>query len=395
MKQTVESARRWTPNVMRLKMNEGYRMRKHSLLFRSAAVAACTGLLATMWACTGDDSSPGDDGGGSSSSSSGSSGSSSSSGGSSGSSSGGTVGSSSSSGGSSSSGSSSGAGGSSGGSADAGRDSGSSSSSSGSSSGSSGANGGSDASNEAASDAARDSTVADSTVDGNGGDVVTADANDGAADAGRDQLAWCPSLDITFADYNPDGGVGPAICATETPNGLCPQERADTWANNVVGIAGDFLNLLYADCRIEAMGAPPVITSTEGADYLNQVTIWTLAFFGCPDPTQDLGPFNGFGLIPKSLSGHTFTTADVRLLEDMYVAGINQALTDNGSPILTVDQTTQVRASLVSWAASVLPTPSSTYSYSDPSTCASDGGAVVDAAGSDGGTDGSTDAGGG
>ena len=202
----------------------------------------------------------------------------------------------------------------------------------------------------------------------------------------------------------PDSGADAGICATQTPgNGTCG-DRASYWANSgfgSTGIASDFLNLFYADCRVDAMGSTPVLTPGEVSDYSEQITVWTLAFFGCPDPSQPLGPFNGFGLIPQPLVGHAFTTADVQLLEDMYVAGINQALSDNGAtpPALTDDQTTQVRASLESWASSVSPVTSPTYSYSDPSTCASDGGPIGEAgpdAESDGGTsEGSTDAGGG
>src|SRR6202142_4119049 len=275
-------------------MNEGYRMRRPSLMFRGAAAAACTGLIATMWACSGDDTAVGDDGGGSSSSSSsgGSSSSSGSGGSSSGSSSGsadaghdgGSSSSSSSSGGSSGWGSGSSSSGSSSGSADAGHDGGSSSSSGGSSSGSSGSDGGSDGSREAASDAARDSTVGDAEVDGGGGDATLADAGDAAADGGGTQLEWCPSLDVTWGLVAADAGGDAGICATVT-NNSCPDRAGDGWANAFPfggGIPGDLFTLLYADCRIEAMGSNPVLTSSDQTVYLNQVAVFTEAFFGCP-----------------------------------------------------------------------------------------------------------------
>jgi hypothetical protein len=132
------------------------------------------------------------------------------------------------------------------------------------------------------------------------------------------------------------------------------------------------------DCRVNAIGGPPVLNATDVLDYQNQLTAWTLAFFGCPEPGADLGPFSGFGLIPKPLSGHAFTTADAQLLEDLFVASIDQALSDTGASMLTVDQTTQVRASLASWATALGPTVSSAYSYADPTSCALDGGAVND-----------------
>ena len=388
-------------------MNGGYRMKSRTLIFRSTGAALCTGLIAILGACGGDDTTGGVY--------SGSSGSSSGSGievGSGSSSSGGAAGSSSGSG--SGSGSSSGPVGSSSGSLDAGHESGSDS-------GSTGADGGSDATADAtahdASDAAEhdagdggehDATVGDATTaDGGGGDSTT-DASD-AADAGRTQLEWCLWLDYTFgaSPNSPDSGADAGICATQSPSsGACP-DRGNSWASAATGIAGDFLNLVYADCRVEAMASMPVLTSGDIGNYWDQVTEWTLAFFGCPDPSQPLGPFNGFGLIPQPLIGHAFTTADVQLLEDMYVAGINQALSDNCAtpPALTADQTNQVRASLESWASSVSPVTSPTYSYSDPSTCASDGGPIGEAgpdggsdtdAESDGGTsEGSADAGGG
>jgi hypothetical protein len=374
-------------------MNGGYRMKKRNLIFRSTAAALCTGLIATLGACGGDDTTgevySGSSGGAGSSSGSGIE-----VGGSSSSSSGAAGGSSSGSG--SGSGSSGGSVGSSSGSLDAGHESGSGT---GADSGSDAtadatAHDASDASDAAAHDASdggeHDATVGDATTADSGGGDSTTDASDAAADAGRTQLEWCLWLDYTFgaSTSSPDSGADAGICATQTPaSGTCP-DRAGTWANNFTGIAGDFLNLVYADCRVEAMASIPVLTSGEVDDYANQATIWTLAFFGCPDLSQPLGPFNGFGLIPQPLIGHAFTTADVQLLEDMYVAGINQALSDNGAtpPALTADQTNQVRASLESWASSVSPVTSPTYSYSDPSTCASDGGPIGEA-GPDGGSD--------
>lgn len=357
----------------------GARMGKRNRMFRGGAAVACASLIAAISACTGDDSgSGGDDGvGGGSSSGSGYSSSGVSVGGSSSSGSGGSSGSGS--GSSSSSGSSGSTDGGVGASDDAGSD-GSSSSDGGSAVGS-GSDGG--------TVAAHDATVADG---GSGVDATLADAGSAAADGGKVQLMWCPFLDSDWAIL-PDAGE--SICATQTPpNGTCP-DRADGWANPGPGIAGDFLNLLYADCRVEAMGDSPVLTADDVNNYWNQTEYFTLAFFGCPNPTQSAGPFGGFGLIPAPLLGHAFTTADVALLEQMYVESVVQALSDNGSPPLTATQMTELQAALDTWGASVGATSSSVYSYADPATCAPDGGPVVDAGSagpSDAGHDGESDA---
>ena len=417
-------------------MRERIERRRRSFK-RSVAAAACAGLLATVWtACSGDNGGGGggDDGGpdgtssgvGSSSSSSGGRSSSSGTGSStsssgasgSGSSSGGDGGRSSSSGASSSGSTSSSGSASSSGSSSSSSGGSSSSSSSGGSSSSSSSGGrdggdaatsssssGGDASTEAASDAAGDSTTADATTgdaatDATGGDGGgEASASDAGADVGVDAgtpFQWCPYLDVTYALVT-DAGAEPAACATQTIAG-CPDRLGNNtfgqgWASPILdvfdppptisGIAADFLALLGGngltgtpgDCRIDAMAGPQTLTNQQVTDYTNQVGFWTLALFGCPDPTQSTGP-SGFGLIPAPVATHAFTTADMQLLEDMYIAGINQSLTDNnminGGPTqLTAAQEAEIRAKIATEEAAFAPTPSPIYSWS---TCPVDGG---------------------
>ena len=183
----------------------------------------------------------------------------------------------------------------------------------------------------------------------------------------------------------PDAGVDGGICDTESPpTSTCPDRAGSGWAAPFQpGFAGEFLTFLSGDCRVSGMLGAGALTAQQANDYFNQVAVWTEAFFGCPDPTQTTGPF-GFGLIPVPEAGHPFTTADLQLLEDLYVAAINQGLVDSGGPIssLTADQVTQVRAQLASEAAAVGASQSSTYSWADPTTCnTTDGGPITDAGG--------------
>jgi hypothetical protein len=71
-------------------------------------------------------------------------------------------------------------------------------------------------------------------------------------------------------------------------------------------------------------------------NYLNGMLASTLQFFGCAEQgtTSRLTYF----LIPQSLAGHSFTTADLDALNDWYLAAVEQSLSDNGSPPLTNEQ---------------------------------------------------------
>jgi hypothetical protein len=146
-------------------------------------------------------------------------------------------------------------------------------------------------------------------------------------------LALCSLLDTDFGIATDAGG-----CATATTP-ACP-DRVNTWDSTIVF---DFAIALSSDCRF-GQWAPPLLTDTDVANYLNDLLAFTLQFLGCPlDGTT--GKLT-FGLVPAALQGHKVTTADLDALADAYSAAVAQALSDNGSPPLSTSEAEAMDAKL-------------------------------------------------
>jgi hypothetical protein len=143
-----------------------------------------------------------------------------------------------------------------------------------------------------------------------------------------DDARICHPAPLNLCNFFDDeflGEDGGAACANVTTDS-CP-DRVDTWDELFVI---EFATAL--DCRF-GKWAPPTLTASDVADYLNDLLAFTLQFFGCPieGTTTKLT----FGLIPAPLAGDKFTTADLDALSDMYVAAVQQGLSDSGLPALT------------------------------------------------------------
>jgi hypothetical protein len=203
-------------------------------------------------------------------------------------------------------------------------------------------------------------------------DSTTSDSSDArGADADAAPLAplqWCPMLD---SDWGIDTDA--AGCATSTTS-RCP-DRANNWVADIVpnnyAVGG-----LTTDCRISAMLAG--FSAQDGIDYNNQLSTWTLALFGCPEPSD--GAALPFGLIPPTQSGHVFSSADLKLLSDLYVQAVNDAIASptpgTTPPSLTQSQLDQLNAQLAAQAAAVPNRfASSTYTFDSCPDASSDGGA--------------------
>ncbi|MGA7122073.1 MAG: hypothetical protein WBY94_18345 [Polyangiaceae bacterium] len=339
-------------------MNEVNRLRVRSLMRRAAAVAY-GGLALGVWAC-GDSTGP-DDVSRDAESSSSSSGSGGSGSGSSGS-------------GSSGSGSSGSSGGAEGGAA-------------GSSSGDASSGDGASREDASSDGGLSDRTLSDSpSGDATANDAPVSDASEAGPDSSAGDSARDSSPDQTAADGSDAGQVTPvelcpvldndwslpaadaASCATQTITAVCP-DRLDSWSLDIVTDYGT--GNVATDCRISSMFT--LMTNSDISQYSNDLLYWTLAFFGCPaQPSVDSGSFQ-YGLIPRSLASHVFTTADLQLLSSFYVQAVQQAITvDQGLPDLTATQYAQINAQLAAWAAEVPDTqPSSVYSFG---SCATDAG---------------------
>ena len=147
------------------------------------------------------------------------------------------------------------------------------------------------------------------------------------------------------------------------------------WFSYIPQIQNDFMNINYLDCRFGDWNVPPILnlfTDTSLVQWSSQVNAFVAQLFGCPLANVTTGPL-GYPLIPGVLASEPFTTADLAALSQEFVASINQALSDNGSPQLTAAETTAINAQLA-WAASQVPgvKNSSKLTYS---TCAADAGA--------------------
>jgi len=174
-------------------------------------------------------------------------------------------------------------------------------------------------------------------------------------------LDLCPLFDSEFIGV--DGGAACAHVTTDT----CP-DRVDTWD---ISIVLNFAISVSGDCRF-GQWAPPLLTASDVATYLNDLLAFTLQFFGCPEEPGTTGPLT-FGLIPAALAGDRFTTADLDALSDAYFAAVQQALADNGSPPLTNEQAFLVQSKLHRLARRVPNTAvSPQFNFS---TCAADAGA--------------------
>jgi hypothetical protein len=173
-------------------------------------------------------------------------------------------------------------------------------------------------------------------------------------------LAFCSDLNTLFTGQS--GGPG---CATVTTPS-CP-DAVGTWVTSIVF---DFAIANSADCRF-GQWSTGLLTPDDVNNYLVALTNFTLQFFGCPFVGTLTGPLS-FALIPPALASRTFTTADLQALSDLYVAAINQALSDNGSPPFTAAQMNAVRAQLTFLQSTVKGTvTSSKFTFS---TCAADAG---------------------
>jgi hypothetical protein len=223
-----------------------------------------------------------------------------------------------------------------------------------------------EAATEAGADAAPDAHVDAATEAGvdAGADVATADAApDGPA---------APSSLHMCAMFDTDWGVGPTSNqCLDTTTGACP-DRVGSWGFDVV-VA--FSTVLSADCRLADMFNAQGFSAE---DYGNELSAWTLQFFGCPDSDLSSGPLK-FGLLPSALATHVFTTADLKALSDLYVDALNEAranpiasLAENPPAPLTSEQIANIRANLAALAAA---TPgiqtSNVYSFG---ACAADAG---------------------
>lgn len=169
-------------------------------------------------------------------------------------------------------------------------------------------------------------------------------------------LALCPQLDQEFL-----GASEPASCNTvSTPD--CAIDRVDSWDNLSVI---DFATAVTNDCRFGTWSTG-LLSSSDVTNYLNDLLAYTLYFFGCPATGTVTGPLSD-GLIPAALQGHSFTTADLAALSQLYAAAVEQALADSGLPALSQAQQSAITAQLAAVAARV-PNVVSSSSYTF-STC--------------------------
>jgi hypothetical protein len=182
-------------------------------------------------------------------------------------------------------------------------------------------------------------------------------------------LDFCPLFDNEF--IGEDGGASCEHVTTDS----CP-DRVDTWDSLIVF---DFAIAVTSDCRF-GQWAPPLLSDTDVVDYLNDLSAFTLQFFGCP--AQGTTDKLTFDLIPSALDSHHFTTADLKVLSDTYVAAVAQALSDSGLPPLTDPQARQMSDKLERLAQRV---PHQIRSHKfDFSTCTADAPATSDLAIDDG-----------
>ena len=210
-------------------------------------------------------------------------------------------------------------------------------------------------------------------ADSGGPDAAVSDAgsvDSAPGDAGQsDALAQADAPDSTTTADAADAAMplAPlALCAAlDTRWGEASADRAASWANDIMN---EYATEQGGDCRIANMGNS--LTQSQGTDYSNELIAWTLHFFGCAE--NDAGALNFSGPIPPALSNHVFTTADLKVLADLYTSSVVTAISNVGGTPLSSDQINQINAQLAGLAAA---TPgvltSDTYTFGN---CISDGG---------------------
>jgi hypothetical protein len=208
-----------------------------------------------------------------------------------------------------------------------------------------------------APDAAPDAGSSDSSTD-RGPDGTAGEAGSDAPPPVHVQL--CPQLDVDWDIATDAGG-----CATTT-NNTCG-DRGGTWGT---ALAEAFAGLVSGDCRISRLLEG--LDGTTGPEYLIQLATFNLAFYGCPDPTLT----TGFDLIPATQSGHVFTTADMRVMSELYVQSLVGTLEDAALPPVASQELVDIDAQIARQAAAVPGTvTSSNYTLS---SCPDDAGTGAD-----------------
>jgi hypothetical protein len=182
----------------------------------------------------------------------------------------------------------------------------------------------------------------------------------------------CPPAPLTFCPFfdAADGLTNPSSCNTQT-SGTC-FDRLTAWAND---IPNDFLNINFVDCRFGKWNLEPIVdefTITAINQEFETAQLFAVQLLGCPLANVTTGPLNFVQLLPPFLAPNQLTTGDFAALQDEFVQGVNEALTDRGQPALTTAQTNAINAQ-ISFAASHTPgvKQSSALSFS---TCAADAG---------------------
>lgn len=174
----------------------------------------------------------------------------------------------------------------------------------------------------------------------------------------------CPPAPLSFcSQFDTDFQLSSLgdVCVPNITTNSCP-DRFDTWEFNMELDTG-FIN--GSDCRF-GLFAPPLFTSLSAAQYGVQLNNFILYLFGCPYVGAQIGPLAD-GLVPSFLlaQGAHFTTADLAALNADFVAGVQQALSSNGSAPLTAAQLSALESELAYLAANVPgQVNSSKYTYS-------------------------------
>jgi hypothetical protein len=221
-------------------------------------------------------------------------------------------------------------------------------------------------------DAAGDAvSVGDARLDSGDAGVAVDAGKDTGTDAGTEALDLCPTLDTDWAlTFDPDAGA----------QGMY-DTRAGAWASNIPTTPPNgFVIALTNDCLLYNLQT----FFTDGgassqAQYLDQLVPFGIQFFGCPLPNMTPG-LSFSGLIPEAAQGHTFTLADLYEIARLYtestnaLASINWAsnLPPTAEP-LTVEQINQVQDQLTALAKAYPGVNPSTTHYT-LSTCPDDGG---------------------
>jgi hypothetical protein len=218
-------------------------------------------------------------------------------------------------------------------------------------------------------------SVGDAKLDsGDAGVAVDAGKDTGAdagTDAGTEALDLCPTLDTDWAlTFDPDAGA----------QGMY-DTRALSWAGGMNSITAappnGFIFTLTNDCLLGKL--QQYVADGGGGDYIDQLVRFSLQFFGCPLP--NMTPALSFSaLIPAGAQGHTFTLADFYEIAKLYsnstnaLASINWAanLPPTAEP-LTVEQINQIQDQLTALAKAYPGVNQSTTTYT-LSNCPDDGG---------------------